>query len=93
MKQLGYTLGLTLVMGALTVAGAHEGCQKPTAKTKAKAAVKKAICSVCAVKGGHSGPEPVKATVKYKGKQYAFCNLGCKAEFIAKPAKFASAVK
>lgn len=97
MRQLLCTAALALAVSAVTAAGAHEGCQKPATKAKAaksaKATVKKGICSVCAVKGGHEGPEPVKATVKYKGKEYGFCNLGCKAEFIAKPTKYASAVK
>jgi YHS domain-containing protein len=98
MKQMVYTIALTLVMGTFAAAGAGETCcEKPAKGTKAskcaKSAVKKAICPVCAVKGGHKGPEIVKATLKYKGKEYGFCNLGCKAEFIASPPRYASAVK
>jgi len=64
------------------------------AKGKAKAAgPKMAVCPVCAVKEGKKVPEPVKASLKYKGKTYYFCNLQDKAEFISNPAKYAGAVK
>jgi thiol-disulfide isomerase/thioredoxin len=47
----------------------------------------RAICAVCGPREG-SGPEPVKATATYKGKQYFFCSLQCKVEFLENPAAF-----
>jgi thiol-disulfide isomerase/thioredoxin len=53
----------------------------------ALAAPKQAPCAVCSVKEG-AGPEPVRATATYNGKEYTFCNDGCKKEFLANPAAF-----
>ncbi len=53
----------------------------------------KAVCAVCAVKEGTAQPEEVKATLDYKGKTYAFCNLDEKAEFISNPSKYAGGGK
>ena len=53
----------------------------------------KAVCAVCAVKEGTAQPEEVKATLDYKGKTYAFCNLEEKAEFISNPSKYAGGGK
>jgi YHS domain-containing protein len=51
----------------------------------------KAVCAVCS-KGGHtSEPEETKAVLDYKGKTYAFCSEGEKAEFISNPTKYADA--
>lgn len=65
---------------------------KPAAKSDAKLP-KKAVCAVCSVKEGKKELEPVKASLKYKGKTYYFCNLDEKAEFISNPAKYAGAGK
>ena len=46
-----------------------------------------AICAVCGPREG-SGFEPVKARAKYKGKDYAFCSLECKVEFLKNPDAF-----
>ena len=46
-----------------------------------------AICAVCGPREG-SGFEPVKARAKYKGKDYAFCRLECKVEFLKNPDEF-----
>jgi len=54
------------------------------------AAPKEAPCAVCSVREG-SGPEPVKATVKHEGKEYYFCNLNCRADFLKNPAAFLKA--
>jgi peroxiredoxin len=51
------------------------------------AAPKKAPCAVCVVKEG-AGPEPVKATATYKGKEYTFCREECKKEFLQNPEAF-----
>lgn len=47
----------------------------------------RAICAVCGPREG-SGFEPVKATATYKGKQYFFCSLECKVEFLKNPEAF-----
>lgn len=47
----------------------------------------RAICAVCGPREG-SGFEPVRATATYKGKQYFFCSLECKVEFLKNPQAF-----
>lgn len=47
----------------------------------------RAICAVCGPREG-AGFEPVKATATYKGKQYFFCSLECKVEFLKNPQAF-----
>ena len=51
------------------------------------AAEDRAICGVCGPREG-AGPEPVKATATYQGKQYFFCSLECKVEFLKNPQEF-----
>jgi thiol-disulfide isomerase/thioredoxin len=51
------------------------------------AADDRAICAVCGPREG-SGFEPVKAMATYKGKQYFFCSLECKVEFLKNPEAF-----
>ena len=46
-----------------------------------------AVCAVCGPREG-SGFEPVKARATYKGKEYAFCSVKCKVEFLKNPAEF-----
>ena len=46
-----------------------------------------AICAVCGPREG-SGFEPVKARATYKGKEYVFCSLKCKVEFLKDPQAF-----
>lgn len=48
----------------------------------------KAICSVCALKGGGHGLEKVRAHSKHDGKAYYFCSEGCKKEFDADPVAY-----
>ena len=47
----------------------------------------RAICAVCGPREG-SGFEPVKTRAKYKGKDYAFCSLECKVDFLKNPDEF-----
>jgi thiol-disulfide isomerase/thioredoxin len=47
----------------------------------------RAICAVCGPREG-AGFEPVKATATYKGKQYYFCSVACKVEFLKNPEAF-----
>lgn len=54
------------------------------------AAPKKAPCAVCSVREG-SGPEAVKATATYEGKEYSFCTEKCRAEFLKNPQAFLKA--
>lgn len=51
------------------------------------AAEDRAVCAVCGPREG-AGFEPVKATAMYKGKQYFFCSLECKVEFLKNPDAF-----
>jgi peroxiredoxin len=46
-----------------------------------------AVCAVCGPREG-SGFEPVKARATYKGKEYAFCSVKCKVEFLKNPDEF-----
>ena len=46
-----------------------------------------AVCAVCGPREG-SGFEPVKARATYKGKEYAFCAVKCKVEFLKNPQEF-----
>ena len=46
---------------------------------------------ICAAKEGTTTPEPVKASIEYKGKGYYFCNEAEKAEFISNPTKYVQA--
>lgn len=48
----------------------------------------KALCSVCALKGGETNPEKVRAHSEYEGKFYYFCADHCKAEFDSDPVAF-----
>ena len=38
----------------------------------------RALCSVCALKGGETELEKVKAHSEYEGKAYYFCSENCK---------------
>ena len=51
------------------------------------AAEDQAICAVCGPREG-SGFEPVKARATWKGKEYAFCSVKCKVEFLKDPEQF-----
>lgn len=51
------------------------------------AADDRAVCAVCGPREG-AGFEPVKATARYKGKQYFFCSTKCKVEFLKDPDAF-----
>jgi peroxiredoxin len=55
--------------------------------TFAAVAEDQAVCAVCGPREG-SGFEPVKARATYKGKEYAFCSLKCKVEFLKDPQAF-----
>lgn len=46
-----------------------------------------AVCAVCGPREG-SGFEPVKARATWKGKEYAFCSVKCKVEFLKDPQAF-----
>lgn len=48
----------------------------------------KALCSVCALKGGETEPEKVKAHSEHDGKAYYFCSEHCKLAFDADPVAF-----
>ena len=61
--------------------------------TDGKQDLKEAVCVVCAADGKPHGPEPVKASIEYKGKGYYFCDEAEKAEFISNPARYAVAGK
>jgi YHS domain-containing protein len=82
---------VTLATSPVAMAAAKEKAAK--GKAAKVQPPKKAVCPVCAVKEGKKELEPVKASLKYKGKTYYFCNLQDKAEFISNPAKYAGAVK
>lgn len=45
----------------------------------------KALCSVCALKGGETEAEKVKAHSAHDGTTYYFCSADCKEEFDADP--------
>jgi peroxiredoxin len=47
------------------------------------AAPKKAVCVVC-----NEGEEPVRATARHEGKEYYFCNAGCREQFLKDPAAY-----
>lgn len=51
------------------------------------AAQDRAVCAVCGPREG-SGFETVEATATHEGKQYFFCSLECKIEFLSDPAAF-----
>src|SRR5712691_2922865 len=100
MKTVSMMVALAAMsLGTLGVQPGAMGAAKAASKTAAKAkagkagAPKMAVCSVCAVKEGKKVLEPVKDSLKYKGKMYYFCNLQDKAEFISNPTKYAGAVK
>jgi peroxiredoxin len=46
-----------------------------------------AVCAVCGPREG-SGFEPVKARATYKGREYAFCSVKCKVDFLKNPEEF-----
>ncbi|HEU4752016.1 MAG TPA: YHS domain-containing protein [Armatimonadota bacterium] len=56
----------------------------------ALAAPRKAPCTVCSVKEG-AGPEAVRATATYAGREYPFCSEDCKQQFLANPQIFLTA--
>jgi len=49
---------------------------------------KKAVCTVCAAKGGAHGEEKVAGASVFRGAAHYFCSEDCKAEFDADPAGF-----
>jgi YHS domain-containing protein len=99
------TVSMLLTVAVLSVGGlaiqpemmaaANAAPKKAAAKGKAgtPGMPKNAVCVICSVKEGKREPEPVKASLKYKGKMYYFCNLNEKAEFISNPSKYAAAFK
>jgi YHS domain-containing protein len=95
MKTVCRLLALTAVAMSATILPVVAAPAKvaPKAKSAAEKMPAKAVCPVCAVKTGKKVMEPVKASLKYKGKMYYFCDLNEKAEFISNPAKYAAAVK
>ena len=48
----------------------------------------KALCSVCALKGGETELEKVKAHSEHNGKAYYFCSKNCKKEFDSDPVAY-----
>ncbi len=48
----------------------------------------KALCNVCALKGGETELEKVRAHSEYDGKAYFFCSKNCKKEFDSDPIAF-----
>ena len=48
----------------------------------------KALCSVCALKGGETEQEKVKAHSEHDGKAYYFCSKNCKIEFDSDPVAY-----
>ena len=48
----------------------------------------KALCSVCALKGGETELEKVKAHSEHNGKAYYFCSKNCKIEFDSDPVAY-----
>ena len=48
----------------------------------------KALCSVCALKGGETEQEKVKAHSEHDGKAYYFCSENCKKEFDSDPVAY-----
>ena len=82
------TLSLLAALAAASVSVAVAAPKAPAKKPAKKPA--KAVCVVCkAREGAKAKPEEVKATLKYKGKTYPFCEVSEKAEFISNPAKYA----
>ena len=57
----------------------------PTALLAALQMPDKALCSVCALKGGETEWEKVKAHSQYDGRDYYFCSKDCKIEFDSDP--------
>ena len=53
-----------------------------------EAVPEKALCSVCALKGGETEEEKVKAHSTHGGTAYYFCSEGCKKEFDSDPAGY-----
>lgn len=51
------------------------------------AAEDRAVCAVCGPREG-AGFEPVRATATWRGKQYFFCSVECKVEFLKNPEAF-----
>lgn len=49
---------------------------------------KKALCTVCALNGGETEEEKVKAHSQHAGKAYYFCSVDCKKQFDADPVGF-----
>ena len=48
----------------------------------------KALCSVCALKGGETEQEKVKAYSQYNDEAYYFCSEKCKVEFDSDPVAY-----
>ena len=95
---------LILAVGAITcgaialppkAALAAQTAKKAAAKSKSAKAKhpKKALCVICVAKDGVRILEPVKDSIKYKGKTYYFCANGEKAEFISNPTKYSKVLK
>src|SRR5687767_10939752 len=78
MKNLIGVAALVLGTAFLTVSA--------TRPASALAAPKKAECAVC-----REGEEPVRATAKHEGKEYYFCNAGCRDQFLKNPAAYLKA--
>lgn len=95
MKTVCRLVALTAVaMSAAVVPGvAAPAKAAPKAKSAVEKMPAKAVCPVCAVKEGKKVMEPVKSSLKYKGKIYYFCDQKDKAEFISNPSKYAGAGK
>ena len=47
-----------------------------------------APCAMCTAEGAGNEPKPVKATGKFDGKTYNFCQASCQERFMANPGAF-----
>lgn len=74
-------------LAALVLATTSAGVALSVPPSTVLAAPKKAPCAVCSVREG-AGPEAVRATAKYEGKEYPFCSEKCRDEFLKDPQAF-----
>ena len=77
-----YLLSTLLVLGFL-----HPAIAAKTAPQQPQQETEKAFCAVCTLREG-AHLEEVKARATLKGREYAFCAVGCKIEFLKNPTEF-----
>ncbi len=80
---------LAAALPALLAASGAAGASEPAGMVEPAA---EALCSVCFVEEGTTGPEGVRATRSHGGVEYRFCSDRCAEKFEKEPSRYIEAL-